>query len=436
MPSRPVTLSHRASLTKDQPISWFMQQAVENPNLISLAAGLVDAESLPGEEIAEAARSILSDSAAAKAALQYGTTTGYSPLREKIVSRLNALDRRAPGEAYRAEDVVITTGSQQLLYLIGELLLDPGDIVLVEAPSYFVFHGVLESLGVRALQIPMDDEGMIIDALEDRLEQLERSGELPRVKMIYTVDYFQNPTGLTLSLPRRKQLVEVARHWSKHHRLLILEDAAYRELRYEGDDLPSILSFDETREHVLQAMTFSKPMAPGLKTGYGLLPDGLAAALARFKGNHDFGSSNLNQHLLDRLIANGSYDRHVATLQRVYRTKRDAMLRALKTEFPDLTGATWTHPKGGLYVWWKAPEGMETGPDSPLMKESLKQGVLYVPGEFAYVDDGPYPRNEARLSFGVEQPDRIREGIERLAHAAREVGLPRIHMPRVAGCRA
>lgn len=435
MPSRPVTLSHRASLTKDQPISWFMQQAVENPDLISLAAGLVDAESLPGADIAKVAQAILSDPASAKAALQYGTTPGHAPLRDKIVSRLNELDHRSPGEAYLADDVVVTTGSQQLLYLLGELLLDPGDIVLVEAPSYFVFHGVLASLGVRALQIPMDDDGMIVDALEDRLRQLERTGELPKVKMIYTVDYFQNPTGLTLSLPRRAQLVDVARRWSKHHRILILEDAAYRELRYEGDDLPSIMSFDESREHVLLAMTFSKPMAPGLKTGYGILPNGIAAALARFKGNHDFGSSNLNQHILDRLIANGAYDRHVAHLQDVYRHKRDAMLHALKTEFPAVTGTTWTYPKGGLYVWWKAPEGMETGPKSPLMRECLKQGILYVPGEFAYVEDGPFPRNEARLSFGVEQPDRIREGIERLAHAAREVGLPRIHMPRVAGCR-
>src|SRR5262249_28080849 len=142
------------------------------------------------------------------------------------------------------EDVVITTGSQQLLYLLSELLLDPGDLVITEAPSYFVYQGTLTSMGVRTLAVPMDEHGMDTDALEDLLKRLDRTGELDRLRLIYVCDYFQNPSGLTLSLPRRQRLLELAQRYSRKHRLLILEDAAYRELRYEGPDLPSIKSFD------------------------------------------------------------------------------------------------------------------------------------------------------------------------------------------------
>src|SRR5439155_2097172 len=160
----------------------------------------------------------------------------------------------------------------------------------------------------------------------------------------YVCDYFQNPSGLTLSLPRRRHLLELAQRFSRRRRILILEDAAYRELNYEGPDLPSIKSFDSANEHVILAMTFSKPCAPGLKTGYGFLPRELMGPLLRLKGNHDFGSNNLTQHLLDRLLESGAYDRHVAKLCDVYRGKRDTLLEALADEFPAATGMRWTRP--------------------------------------------------------------------------------------------
>jgi 2-aminoadipate transaminase len=421
----PFSLSRRAYQTGDQPISYFMQQAVENPQLISLAAGLVDPGSLPAGEVAEVMRDVLSDPASAKAALQYGTTQGYAPLREKILQHALALDGISAGDiSVGVDDVVVTTGSQQLLYVLGELLLNPGDIVITEAPSYFVFHGVLDSLGVRTLAVPMDEQGMSTDALEDLLMRLDKTGELDRVRLIYTVDYYQNPTGLTLSLPRRHRLLELARKFSKKQRLFILEDAAYRELRYDGDDVPSIKSLDTDNAYVILAMTFSKPMAPGLKTGYGILPADLAGPLLRFKGNHDFGSSNLNQHVLDRLLAGGAYHRHVAHLRDVYRAKRDAMLEALAEVFPQPgSPVRWTRPDGGLYVWLRCPPEVETGPDSRLLEAALKQGVLYVPGVFCYVKDehGRAPNHEARLSFGVATPEQIREAIRRLARALRDV---------------
>jgi 2-aminoadipate transaminase len=434
----PLSLSTRSQQTDEQPISYFMQQAVENPALISLAAGLVDPESLPAAEVRAVVDAMLADPQTAQASLQYGTTQGYEPLRKKLHRHLLALDRMKPENApYSAKDIVITTGSQQLLYMIGELLLNPGDIVITEAPSYFVYHGILGSLGLRTLTVPMDEHGMRTDELESLLNQLEQAGELPRVKLIYTVDYYQNPTGLTLSLPRRQQMLDLARRFSKAHRILILEDAAYRELRFAGEDLPSIKSLDDTNEQVILAMTFSKPMAPGLKTGYGVFPRDLVAPLLHFKGNHDFGSSNFNQHILERLLTEGVYDRHVAKLRAVYRAKRDTLIAALAEEFPPASSPVrWTQPDGGMYVWLVFPQEVETGPGSALMQACLREGVLYVPGEFCYAA-GASRANEARLCYGVASPDDLRAAVHRLGRAAREA-MPtgKIKMRAFAGCKA
>jgi 2-aminoadipate transaminase len=420
----PVHFSDRALQTADQPISYFMQQAVENPNLISLAAGLVDQESLPAEEVAQAVAELLRQPKAGRAALQYGTTQGYAPFRDRLLRLTLSLDRvSATDLSLSTEDVVITTGSQQLLYLLGELLLNPGDLVITEAPSYFVFQGTLNSMGVGTLTVPMDDEGMQIDTLEELLARLERTGEIARLRLIYVVDYFQNPSGLTLSLPRRQRLMELVRRYSRSHRLFIVEDAAYRELRYEGPDLPSIKSFDTHNQHVILAMTFSKPCAPGLKTGYGFLPRELVSPLLRLKGNHDFGSNNFTQHLLDRLLATGAYDRHLAELCHVYRRKRDTLLATLDREFAGWPEIRWTRPKGGLYVWLTFPTDLDTGPDGALMQAALRQGVLYVPGQFCYVngENAPVPRSGARLSFGVAHPEHLEEAVRRLARAAHEL---------------
>jgi 2-aminoadipate transaminase len=404
-----------------------MRLALESPALISLAAGLVDEESLPLDEVAEAMHELAQDAAAGRAALQYGTVQGYQPLRERLLERFLAADGlRAEDLSLTPAEVVITTGSQQLLALVSDVLLDPGDIVITEAPTYFVYQGVLQSVGARVLSVPIDDHGLDTDALENLLRRLEQTGELGRVKLIYTCDYFQNPTGLTLSGPRRRRLVELAQRYSRAHRILILEDAAYRELRYEGDDLPSVKSFDPHNEYVLWAATFSKPCSPGLKTGYGILPRELIGPFLHLKGNHDFGSNNLAQHLLHRLLSNGAYDAHGARLREVYRTKRDALLQALESEFSGLPQVSWTRPDGGLYVWLRFPPGMESGPESLLLQKALDEGVLYVPGEYAYLPEGGWtiPRNEARLSFGVASPEQIAEGVRRLRQAVEAASVP------------
>jgi 2-aminoadipate transaminase len=420
----PVHFSQASSRTTDQPINYFIQQALENPHLISLAAGLVDPVSLPDAEVAAAVADVLARPDRARAALQYGTTHGYPPLREQLIARTASLDGISAAEAgLAAEDVVVTTGSQQLLYLVSEMLFDPGDLVITEAPSYFVYQGTLNSFGVRTLTVPMDDEGMCTDALEELLVRLQRSGDIDRLRLIYVCDYFQNPTGRTLSLARRRHMLELARRFSRRQRILILEDAAYRELRYDGPDLPSIKSFDHDNAHVILAMTFSKPCAPGLKTGYGVLPRELVAPLLRLKGNHDFGSNNLTQHLMHRLLETGAYDRHVAHLCEVYRAKRDELLAALREEFDPSSGPwhamRWTQSSGGLYVWLMFPPEVATGPDSALMRAALHEGVLYVPGQFCYQSGAT--TNEARLSFGVVPREQIREAVRRLARAAESV---------------
>jgi len=419
---RALSRSEKAKRTTDSPITYFIQKAVETPGLISFAAGLVDEGSFPAAEIGEAVSAIMAEPASARAALQYGSTQGLPALRALVLNHVCKADGVKPSElSLSPADVVVTTGSQQLLYLLGEVLFDPGDIVICEAPSYFVYHSLLQSHGVQVVTVPMDEHGLRMDALEACLESLKQRGELSRVKVIYTVDYFQNPTGLTLSVERRPQLVELARRFSTGHRILILEDAAYRELRYSGPDLPSVKRFDPDNEFVVYTSTFSKPCAPGLKTGYAILPRDVRESVLHLKGSHDFGSTNLSQHIAARLMESGAYSRHVTLLQGVYRAKRDLMLAAFDKEFRDVPGASWTIPAGGMYVWLTLA-GMDTGPSGPLVPAALKAGVLYVPGEFGHVPDehGHVPRNECRVSFGYASPAEIPEGVRRLRLAVDE----------------
>ena len=427
----PLYLSQKSQRTVDQPISYFMQQAVENPNIISLAAGLVDAASLPAEEFHAAAEEVLRDCGRARAALQYGTTQGLAPLRDLLVHRLAAADGLTPAQlSLTADDCLITTGSQQLLYLLSEALFDPGDLVITAAPSYFVYQGTLRSMGVRTYAVPSDADGLDTDALAALLRRLNRS-ELARLRLIYVVDYFDNPTGSTLSLARRQHLLELVRRYSQDHRILIVEDAAYRELRYEGPDLPSLKSFDADNSTVVLVQTFSKACAPGLRLGYAVVPRELREPLLRLKGNHDFGSSNLAQHLAWRLLENGAYDRHVLRLREVYRRKRDCLLQALEQEFPETDQVRWQRPKGGLYVWLRLPEDVPTGPGGSLLPAALEEGVLYVPGEFCYLDDAArsVPQHEIRLCYGVVDEANLQEGVRRLARAFRRVA------PRREGCQ-
>jgi 2-aminoadipate transaminase len=412
------SISQRARRAGGQPISQLMHKALAQPELVSLAAGFVDPQTLPVDATRQAIEAVLGDPLRARAALQYGTTPGYLPLREAVVEQLVAADGLTGDTGLSAERVVITAGSNQMLHLLADTLFDPGDIVLCAAPTYFVYVGLLHNLGVRTVGIASDDNGLVPEAVDEALQALERERQLHRVKAIYVVSYFDNPSGTTLSHQRRQQLVELARRWSKEHKIHVIEDAAYRDLRLEGPDLPSLLAADPEGDTVIYTQTFSKSFSPGLRVGWAVLPETLVGPVCELKGNLDFGSPNFAQHVISVALERGLVAEQLGRLRAAYRTKRDAMLEGLERHMRKLPGVRWAHPTGGLYVWLELPEQVATGPDGQLFDQAVAEGVLYVPGEYCYAPEGvPVPRNRIRLSYGVQSPERIRAGIAALARA-------------------
>jgi 2-aminoadipate transaminase len=412
-------LSQRARWAGNSPISHLMHMALARPELISLAAGFVDPATLPVESAQSAIDAVLSKSASGRASLQYGTTAGLPELQEGVLARLLKADQSTANELNLSVDqVVLTAGSNQLLHLIGETLLDPGDIVLCAAPTYFVFLGMLANQGARSVGVGSDGEGIIPDALDEELRRCEQRGELERVKAIYVVSYFDNPSNVTLSALRRGQIVEIAKRWSKRQRIYVIEDAAYRELRYAGDDLPSLRSFDPEGETVIVAETFSKSFSPGIRVGWGILPKALVEPVCNQKGNIDFGAPNFNQHVMANVLRQELFEPHAERLRAAYREKLAAMLAAADQHLAKIPGVAWQRPTGGLYIWLTLPENVDAGPESALLRQALDAGVLYVPGEYCYPSEGqPIRRIMIRLSFGVQSPENISRGIAALARA-------------------
>ncbi|MGQ9574505.1 MAG: aminotransferase-like domain-containing protein [Thermoguttaceae bacterium] len=400
-----------------------MAKTLAHPEIVSLAAGFVDQQTLPVEPTRQALDAIWSDPHRAEAALQYGTTIGYPPLRAALLDRMLRADACTAGQLrLSAGQVVITAGSNQFLYLLGEVLLDPGDVVLCGAPSYFVYLGTLANLGARAVGIQTDSEGLIPEALEDQLARFRAAGQLPRVKAVYVTSYYDNPTGITTSARRRAALVDVVRRWSGSQRIYLIEDTAYRELRYFGDDVASIRSMDPEGETVIVAGSFSKTYSPGIRIGWGVLPPALLEPVLGAKGNLDFGSPNFNQVVMATVIEMGLFDSHLETLRACYRQKIEAVLEAADRFLKPIGGLQWERPTGGLYLWLRLPEGIDTGVSGPLFDRAVQEGVLYVPGAVCYPGEGPtVPANMLRLSFGIPSCEAIRRGIEALGRAIRQV---------------
>jgi 2-aminoadipate transaminase len=414
--SYPYTPTRRASLAGVQPITDLMSRALENPDLISLAAGFVDQETLPVEAVQAVASDLLANVSESRAALQYGTTAGLPALREQLLDQVEAAKQPA------LKQVIVTAGSNQLLHLVAETLLDPGDVVLCAAPTYLVFLGIVANLDARAYGIATDDQGMIPAALAETLRQFDERGELSRVKAIYLVPYFDNPSGITMSQDRLAEIVELAKCWSRESKIHVITDEAYRELRYAGEDVPSALAADADGDTVVVAGTFSKSFSPGLRVGWGVLPEHLVEPLLAQKGNFDFGSPNINQHLMARILDGSLFHEQVARLRESYSAKMAAMLEACDEYLRPIEGVTWRVPTGGLYVWAQMPGRVATGPQGELFECAIQEGVLYVPGEYCFAAEGePIEHNTMRLSFGVQSCDRIREGIKALATAVRFV---------------
>jgi 2-aminoadipate transaminase len=460
-------LSKMGQRTTEPPISWLMHAALSRPKLISLAAGFTDNASLPVAEARTALNQVLRSPKTGQPALQYGITAGDTTLRQLTARHLQKLDGvTAHDKNHSFERLLITGGSQQLLYMTTEALCDEGDIVLVEDPTYFVYLSILQSRGLRARAVRLERDGLHLVHLESVLQSLKRSGELRRVKMIYLVSYFQNPTGVTTSFGKKRGILRLLKKIERPagHPIYLLEDAAYRELRFQKDnkaqssvstpsprpsgervgargfefetpgllspplssfsggegEVKSALAVPGAADRVIYAGTFTKPFATGARVGYGVLPEPVFTAVKHIKGNHDFGTANLLQQLFVRALASGIYGRHVARLQKRYAYKARLMKLAIEKHFPP--AVEWWEPEGGLYFWARLPRNIPTGLKSKVFSTALKNDVLYVPGEICYADDAARrkPNHEMRISFGNASEKDIQEGIARLGKVLRK----------------
>ncbi len=403
-----------------------MKLTLSHPKLVSLAAGFTDNPSLPVQEAHSLLGKLLGRKSTGQPALQYGSTVGDPSLRQLTAGRLHREDESAAqrdlsAKTYSPEKMVITHGSQQLLYLTTEALCDEGDIVLVEDPTYFVYLGILQSRGVQGRGVRLEKDGLSLEHLEQILESLKKSGEIRKLKMVYLVTYFQNPSSVTMSFEKKKRVLQLLKRYeaAAGHPLYLLEDAAYRELRFEGPDVASALAATGARDRVIYAGTYSKPFASGARVGFGILPEPLWTAVTRIKGNHDFGTANLLQQLLASALRDGIYAHHLPRLQARYAAKAKVMVQAIRKEFP--TSVQWEIPRGGLYVWASLPESVPTGLKSSFFKAAIRKEVLYVPGELCYVQDPQRRRPDVsmRLSFGGAHEASIRAGITRLGEVIR-----------------
>ncbi|MDP9345716.1 MAG: PLP-dependent aminotransferase family protein [Actinomycetota bacterium] len=375
----------------------------ERPEVISLAGGLPDTSTFPAEELA----AVLSRLAAADSAraLQYGPTDGMAAVKEAIVMVM-----AAEGTAVDAADVLVTTGGQQVIDLVCKTLVDPGDVIVAEAPTYPGAVPAFSAYQADVVQIAMDNAGMRVDELEATLDRLE--AERRRPKFIYTIPTFQNPGGVTMSLPRRKRLVEVARE----RELLVLEDNPYGLLRYEGESLPTLHSLDGG-DFVIYLGTFSKILSPGLRLGWSVAPAPVLEKMNMGKQASDLCSSSLSQLFVARYFAEGRWEGYVASLRELYRHRRDVMLAALAEHLPP--EATWTRPQGGLFLWATLPDYLDT---TDLLARALSRNVAFVPGRAAYLDGRG--GSSMRLNFSGVGDDAIREGVRRIGGVVREqVGL-------------
>ena len=410
------SLSALARRTPEPPISWLMKMTLDHPQLISLAAGFTDSESLPVREAHDLLRKILRSPKAGRSSLQYGSTQGDPRLRKLTAEHLQREDNSNAGRVYSPERVLITHGSQQLLYLVTECLCDAGDIVLVEDPTYFVYLGIAQSHGLRCRGIPLTPDCLDLDALERTLASLQGTGALKRLKLLYLVSYFQNPSGVTTSFEKKQAALALLRTYERAagHPIYLLEDAAYRELRFAGRDTKSALAAKGYADRVIYAGTYSKPFASGARVGFGVLPESVFTAAVRVKGNHDFGTANLLQQLLASALASCRYKAHLPIMRARYAKKAAVMVQAIREHFP--AGIRWQEPRGGLYVWASLPPAVKSGVKSKLFRAALRDDVLYVPGELCYAEDPtrPKPNRDLRLSFGGATEADIRRGIARL----------------------
>ncbi|HUO24619.1 MAG TPA: PLP-dependent aminotransferase family protein [Candidatus Aquilonibacter sp.] len=376
----------------------------QRPEVISFGGGLPAPDVFPVKQFEEACHAVLQKHGGE--ALQYGPTEGYEPLRAMIARNIARY-----GILAKAENVLITSGSQQALDLIGKLLINSGDRVLVEAPTYLGALQAFNVYGAQYVSVPLDHDGLRTDQLESCL----RLGP----KFMYLLPNFQNPAGVTLSEARRHQLIFLADKYG----IPIIEDDPYGQLRYEGEHLAPLVVLDRenlrrdngfTLGNVIYLSTFSKTLAPGIRLAWIVAPGDVIGKLVQLKQAADLHTATFNQMVAYEVAKDGFLDQHVKLIREVYRERRDVMLHALQQFFPP--EVTWTHPKGGLFLWITMPEGTDC---RVLFRTALAENVAFVPGDCFYGNDAPDGCRHMRLNFSFSQPDQIREGIRRLSVAVK-----------------
>jgi len=367
---------------------------VQNPKVISLAGGMPDPKTFPVEDIKEITQDILSKNSAR--ALQYSSTEGLPELRKCILEHL-----AKGGNNGELENIIISSGSQQGLDLVGKTFLSPGDIAIVELPSYLAALNAFYSYGGELVGVPMDEDGMRMDILEEKLIQFKNEGK--KVKFIYTISNFQNPAGVTMSLARRKKIIEIAHKFN----VFIVEDNPYEKLRFEGESIPSIYSLEKNGS-VISLGTFSKILCPGLRLAWILGNKEIIRKMAILKQATDLCTSILNQLISSEYCKLGKLEENIKSNIQIYKEKRDVMLNALEKYFP--SEVAWTEAHGGFFIFATLPEYMNA---DEMFKEAIKENVAYVIGS-AFFADGK-GQNTMRLSFCYPSVEDIEEGIKRLS---------------------
>ena len=377
-----------------------MAPLLSRPGLVSFAGGVPSAATFPTDAIARIAARLIREEG--PRVLQYGTTRGNRDFAGLVIERL-----RAKGISWAApENVLLTSGSQQGLDLLARVLVDPGDVVFCELPSYIGGLSSLWAAGADLVGIRLTDRGPDIAELERKVLDARAAGRTARI--VYTIPTFQNPEGVTLSLPRRERLVRVARE----RELLVLEDNPYGLLRFEGDPLPTLYELDRG-EFVIYLGTFSKILSPGIRLGWSVAPGPVLQKMNIGKQAADLCSSSLTQHFAAAYFEHGRWRDYLGSLVDIYRARRDTMLAALHEHFP--REAEWTRPEGGLFVWVTLPDYLDT---TDLLARALGEHVAFVPGRAAFMDGRG--GSSLRLNFSGVNEDEIREGVRRIGKVLRE----------------
>ncbi|MBR7067757.1 MAG: PLP-dependent aminotransferase family protein [Bacteroidales bacterium] len=373
----------------------------QRPELISFAGGLPSPESFPVEQLRQLTNEVLDTNAAA--ALQYGETEGYKPLRQLLVDRYN----QSGALKLTLDNLVITTASQQTLDLLPKIFINPGDKVICGLPSYLGGIAAFAAYGAVPVGIELDSQGMRSDLLRAKLAEMRQQG--PKPKFIYVIPDFQNPAGISMPESRRREIIEIAREFD----VLIVEDSPYRDVRFSGEPQRTMLELDGTG-HVILLGTMSKVFVPGFRLGWVVAHESIIDKLVIAKQNTDLCTSQFVQMITHKYIERGYLDENLKKIQQSYKEKRDAMVAAFHKYMPK--GVTWTEPEGGLFLFMTLPEGMDA---QALFEVAIKENVAFVPGTVFYCDGGG--KNTLRLNFSFMSKEKNEEGARRLAKAIEQM---------------